>query len=100
MTVTKNKEVDEAIKQLAQSLRGKNKKLFMAVVVELGNRVRECERYRGATKPKGAGPVLSAYAKNLLLKKQFDGVGEGSKTSKEDFEPFTDPARVNCNQKL
>ena len=100
MTVTHNKEVDNAIRDLAQSLKGEKKKKLMCIVVELGNRVRECEKYRGETKKKGGGPVLSDYAKRLVQKKTLDEIANKAKTTETDLEAYIDPSRVNCNQNL
>lgn len=99
MTVTHNKEVDESIRDLAQYLKGENKKKFMSIVVELGNRVRECEKYRGK-RGKKAGPVLSDYARHLIHKKKLDEIKEKAKTTETDLEAYIDPSRVNCNQHL
>lgn len=99
MTVTHNKEVDEAIRDLAQTLKGDKKKKFMSVVVELGNRVRECERYRGRPK-KSKSPLISDYAKSLVHKKKLDEMKGEPKTNKDGLDVFIDPERVNCNQHL
>tara|TARA_R100001591_G_scaffold112934_2_gene125705 strand:- start:619 stop:897 length:279 start_codon:yes stop_codon:yes gene_type:complete len=92
MRVSKNKDVNQAVKELCQCLSGADKKKFMSVARELKERTQECERLRK--------PTLTQYAKELVWKKHLDQIKDKEETPYPELEIYTDPNRENCNQDL
>jgi hypothetical protein len=92
MNVSKDKDVNQAVKELCQHLRGADKKKFLSVVRELEARTQECERLRR--------PTLTRYAKDLVWKKHLDEIKGKEQTPYPELEIYTDPARENCNQEI
>jgi hypothetical protein len=92
MRVSKNKDVNQAVKELCQCLSGADKKKFLSVVRELEARTQECERLRR--------PTLTRYAKDLVWKKYLDQMKGREQTPYPELEIYTDPNRENCNQDL
>ncbi len=92
MNVSKDKDVNQAVKELCQRLTGADKKKFLAVARELEARTQECERLRR--------PTLTKYAKELVWKKNLDQMKGKEQTPYPELEIYTDPTRENCNRNL
>ena len=92
MRVSRNKNVNRAVKELCQCLVGPEKKKFLSVVRELEERTQECERLRR--------PTLTQYAKDLVWKKHLDQMKGEEQTPYPELEIYKDPTRENCNQDL